>query len=53
MKLTNTEKELVKFLVKRELLSVKEEGEDIRPTIGFLAAEEKYELVLEALLKKL
>ena len=53
MELTNQEKELIKFLVKQELKKVEETEEDIRPPIGFLAAEEKYEVLLENLLKKL
>ena len=53
MELTKQEKELIKFLVEQELKKVDEQEEDIRPPVGFLAAEEKYEVFLKKLLKKL
>ena len=54
MELSKNEKELLKLLVKKELDDVVKKGEDIK-TEGpvLLAAEEKYEIVLEKLLKKL
>ena len=54
MELTNQEKEIVKFLIKRELEDVEKKEEEIKtePPV-MLAAEEKYEIVLENLLKKL
>ncbi|MBR9692087.1 hypothetical protein GOV06_04845 [Candidatus Woesearchaeota archaeon] len=54
MELTKTEKEIIKFLVDKELKAVEQKEEDIK-TEGpvLLAAEEKYEIVLEQLLKKL
>ena len=54
MELTNQEKEIIKFLIERELKAVEKKEEDIK-TEGpvLLAAEEKYEIVLEKLLKKL
>jgi hypothetical protein len=53
MELTDNEKKLIKHLVEKELNEVEDKEESIRPTIGFLAAEEKYEVLLEKLLKKL
>lgn len=53
MELSKDEKALLKYLVEKELEKVKEQGEDIKPGPVFLAAEEKYEIVLENLLKKL
>lgn len=54
MELTKQEKEIVKFLVKKELKDVEKMEEEIK-TEGpaLLAAEEKYEIVLEQILKKL
>ena len=54
MTLTKQEKEIVKFLVTKELKQVEKAEEDIK-TEGpaLLAAEEKYEIVLENILKKL
>ena len=53
MELTKNEKELIKFLVEKELKLTEEQEEEIRPEISFLAVEEKYEVLLEDLLKKL
>ena len=53
MNITNQEKELIRFLIKKELKTVKKSEEDIRPHAKFFAAEEKYENFLEELLKKL
>jgi len=53
MKLTNKEKELLKFLVKKELKTMHGHEEKIRPPVRFLAAEEKYEGFLKTLTKKL
>ena len=53
MKLTSKEKELIKFLVKKELKIVEKQEEEIRPPVRFLAAEERYEEVFKNLLKKL
>ncbi len=54
MTFTKQEKKIIKFLVKRELQDVEKKEEDIK-TEGpsMLAAEEKYEIVLEKILKKL
>ena len=54
MVFTKQEKEIVKFLVSKELKDVEQKEEDIK-TEGpqLLAAEEKYEIVLEKILKKL
>ena len=54
MELTNQEKEIVKFLVAKELKDVEKMEEEIK-TEGpqLLAAEEKYEIVLEKILEKL
>jgi len=54
MELTKQEKKVLKFLVERELKDVEKKEEEIK-TEGpvLLAAEEKYEAVLEKLLKKL
>ena len=54
--LTKEEKEALKYLIKEELKRFKEqekEMEELRPNLPFLAVEEKYEDVLEKLLKKL
>ena len=53
MEFTNQEKEIIKFLVKKELEDVEKKEEEIK-TEGpkLLAAEEKYEIFLENLLKK-
>ena len=53
MELTKQEKELVKFLVEKELKKTQEQEEQIGDALVFLAAGEKYEIVLENLLKKL
>lgn len=53
MELTQTEKKLIKHLVEKELKEFEEEEETIRPPVGFLAAEEKYDILLKDLLKKL
>ena len=53
MELSKKEKDLILFLVKRELRDLIDAEKDIRPPVGFLAAEEKYETFLEDLLKKL
>ncbi len=54
--LTKEEKEALRYLIKQELKRFKEqekEMEELRPNLPFLAVEEKYEDVLEKLLKKL
>lgn len=56
MELTKQEMELMIFLIKNELNDVENREEEIRklrPEVTFLAAEEKYEDVLEKLLKKI
>lgn len=53
MTFTEDEKKLIRHLVEKELKEVEEKEEDIRPNISFLAAEEKYEIMLQKLLKKL
>ncbi len=53
MELTQTEKKLIKHLVEKELNEFEDEEESIRPPVGFLAAEEKYDILLKELLKKL
>lgn len=53
MELSKSEKELLKFLVEKEIEKTKEQETEIRPPVGFLVAEEKYEVFLENLLKKL
>lgn len=48
------EKQLMKFLIDKELKQLKEEESEIRPEMpAFLAAEEKYEHILEELKSKL
>jgi len=54
--LKKEEKEALKYLIKQELKRFKEqekEIEELRPNLPFLAVEEKYEDLLERLLKKL
>ena len=54
MELTKQEKEVLKFLVNKELKITEQQEEDIKTeTPAMLAAEEKYEIILEKLLKKL
>lgn len=56
MKLTNDEKKVLKFLVDKELKEVLEKEKELdtlRPGISFLALEEKYEILVERLKKKL
>ncbi len=54
MEFTKQEKDIVKFLIKRELEDVEKKEEEIKTEpIAMLAAEEKYEIVLENILKKL
>ena len=54
MTFTKQEKEIIKFLVKRELKDVEKKEEEIKTESPvLLAAEEKYEIVLEKMLKKL
>ena len=53
MEITKDEKTLLKYLVEQELKKTEEQEEEIRPNIPFLAAQEKYEIMLEKLLKKL
>jgi len=53
MELTKQEKEIIKFLVEKELRIMVQHEEEIRPPVAFLAAEEKYEIMLKNLLKKL
>lgn len=53
---TKEEKKVLKFLVDKELKDVLEkeaELDKLRPGVAFLALEEKYEILLENLLKKL
>ena len=54
MELTKQEKEIIRFLVERELKDVEKKEEEIKtePPV-MLAAEERYEIVLEKLLKKM
>ena len=54
MELTNQEKEIIKLLIEKELKDVEKKEEEIKtePPV-MLAAEEKYEIVLENILKKL
>lgn len=47
------EKKLMKILIKKELDDFKTNEKAIRPQLDLLEAEEKYELFLEELLKKL
>jgi hypothetical protein len=53
MTFTQKEKELVKYLVKKELKTFENEEKEIRPSLPFLKREEEYDLFLKALLKKL
>ena len=56
MELTKDEKKVLKFLVGKELKDILEEEKELdmlRPGISFLALEEKYEILLEKLKKKL
>jgi len=56
MELTKDEKKVLKFLVDKELKEVLEEEKELdilRPGISFLALEEKYEILLDKLKKKL
>ena len=56
MSLTETDRKLLKNLVKNELAELKETGKTVfivEDHPGFLAGEEKYEDFLETLLKKL
>ena len=56
MELTKQEKELLKFILKNEQKKIENEEEymkRLRPDLKFLAAEEKYEELLEKLIKKL
>jgi len=56
MELTKDEKKVLKFLVDKELKEVLEKEKEIdklRPSIAFLALEEKYEILVESLKKKL
>jgi hypothetical protein len=54
MELTKQEKEVLKFLLEKELKITEQQEEDIKTeTPAMLAAEEKYEIVLENILKKL
>ena len=53
MELTQTEKDLIKHIIKKELKEFEQEEESIRPSAPFLAAEEKYDILLKNLLKKL
>jgi len=53
MELTKDEKAVLKYLVDKELKITEEQEEEIRPNIPFLAAQEKYEILLERILKKL
>lgn len=56
MTFTKDEKKVLKFLVDRELKEVlkqEKELDKLRPGIAFLALEEKYEILVEKLKKKL
>jgi len=53
MRLTAKEKDLLRYLVKKELKEFKKEEAEIRPNLVFLKGEEEYDLLLEALFKKL
>ena len=53
---TKEEKKVLRFLVDKELKDVLEKEAELdilRPGVAFLALEEKYEILLENLLKKL
>ena len=53
---TEDEKKVLRFLVDKELKNVLEKEAELdilRPGVAFLALEEKYEILLENLLKKL
>lgn len=54
--LTSNEKKAIRFLIKNELKEFeeqKQELEDFRPGVNFLAVEEKYDELLKKILKKL
>ncbi|MBD3248651.1 hypothetical protein GF336_01260 [Candidatus Woesearchaeota archaeon] len=56
MELTDEEKKFLKFLLKKELSTLEKQEktiEDFEPEFQFLAAEEKYELLLKDMIKKL
>jgi len=56
MELTKDEKKVLKFLVGKELKMILEEEKELghlRPQVGMLALEEKYEILLEKLMNKL
>ena len=56
MELTKQEKEILKGLVSLELKKIHEAKKDmkeLRPSVAFIAVEEKYDEVLESLIKKL
>lgn len=52
MELEKKEKELIRYLLEKELKQVDEAEEEIRPNVSFLAAEERYEIFIRDLLKK-
>tara|TARA_Y100000310_G_scaffold345840_1_gene470994 strand:- start:8650 stop:8814 length:165 start_codon:yes stop_codon:yes gene_type:complete len=52
MELTQKERDLLKYLVKKELKEFKKEEAEIRPSLPFLKREEEYDLLLESLQKK-
>lgn len=56
MRLTKQEKEVLKYLLKKELKDFEAQEKEIkqlRPILPFLAVEERYDLLLEKILKKL
>ena len=53
MELDDKEKKLIRFLVEREYEEFKKEEAEIRPELAFLELEERYEIFLEKLLKRL
>ncbi len=53
MNLTNDEKKLISFVLKKHLEEVNETEKLLNMDVGFLAAEEKYEDFVEKLIEKL
>jgi len=54
MAFTKKEKKIIRFIIERELKDVEKKEEEIKTEdIPLLAAEEKYEIILENILKKL
>tara|TARA_Y100000034_G_scaffold3294_3_gene3979 strand:- start:6386 stop:6586 length:201 start_codon:yes stop_codon:yes gene_type:complete len=53
MNLTNDEKKIIRFVLKKHLEEVNETEKLLNMDVSFLAAEEKYEMFVEKLIKKL